>query len=67
MKVTIVYEINVATAEPIIPYKGMKIKFKTTFSIMPINVLRKDSFVKFSFIKYWLLATPKKTATPAQI
>ena len=35
MKVTIVYEINVATAEPIIPYKGMKIKFKTTLRIMP--------------------------------
>lgn len=67
MKVAIVYEINVATAEPIIPYKGMKIKFKMTFSIIPINVRIKESLVRFSFIKYWLLATPKKTATPAQM
>jgi hypothetical protein len=52
MKVTIVYEINVASAAPTIPYKGMKIKFKTTFKIIPTSVLIKDSFVKFSFIKY---------------
>lgn len=61
------YDIRVATAEPMIPYFGIRIRFRPTFKIIPTKFLLKDNLVKFSLIKYWLLATPRKTATPAQM
>ena len=51
-KTEIKYEINVAQADPFNPYKGISIKFKAIFNIIPMTVLANDIFVKFSFIKY---------------
>ena len=38
-KVANKYEINVAIADPVIPYKGISIKFRITFITIPIPVL----------------------------
>lgn len=50
--VAIEYDNRVANAEPVIPIMGIKMKFKMIFDTVPKAVLKKESLVKFSLIKY---------------
>ena len=60
------YEIIVAHAAPTNPYRGMKRRLRSMFNTIPMIVLYIEYLTKFSAIKYWLLATPKKVAMPDQ-
>lgn len=61
------YAAKVAMAAPIIPIFGINKIFSTMFTIAPKPVRQKVSLLKFSVIKYWVLAAPKKTNMPDHI
>jgi predicted Abi (CAAX) family protease len=61
------YANKVAIAAPIIPILGINIKFRTMLTTAPKAVRTNVNLFKFSAIRYWVLATPKNTNTPAQI